>query len=168
MIHIASRAFMIVAFVLLTGCASEVKQAPPATQTTPKPAPPPVAKPAPAPAPAAKPAPPPAPKPAPAPPAATATAPAAPAPAPPPAPAPMPAPAPQEPPKAAAESPQTLVVSVGRANLRENPDTKSKILSVVTKGTKVTVVSKGDQWYRVKLGNGTEGWLAESVVQPAP
>jgi SH3-like domain-containing protein len=32
----------------------------------------------------------------------------------------------------------------------------------------VTVVAKGDQWYHVKLANGTEGWLAESVVKPAP
>jgi SH3-like domain-containing protein len=77
-----------------------------------------------------------------------------------------PAPAPQ--PKATADAPQVLVVSVGRANMREAPDTKAKILQVLTKGTKVVVVTKGTQWYRVRLANGTDGWVAESVVTPTP
>jgi uncharacterized protein YgiM (DUF1202 family) len=71
------------------------------------------------------------------------------------------------PPKPPADAPQALVVSVGKANLREKPDTKAKIVNVLTKGTKVVVVGKGNQWYRVRLHDGTEGWLAESVAAPA-
>ena len=107
------------------------------------------------------------PAPAPAPPAPARPAPATPPPAPKAAAQPAPAPAPETAPKASAEAPrQVLVVNVGRANMREKPDTKAKIVQVLTKGTKVTVVSKGDQWYRVRLTDGKEGWVAESVVKP--
>jgi uncharacterized protein YgiM (DUF1202 family) len=61
-----------------------------------------------------------------------------------------------------------LLISVGQANFREKPDVKSRILQVLSKGTKLVVVSKGNQWYRVRLDNGREGWVAESVVTPAP
>ena len=81
---------------------------------------------------------------------------------------PAPSPAPQEAPKAAAaESHETLVISVAHANMREKPDTKGRIIQVLGKGTKLGVVKKGDHWYRVRLANGTEGWVAESVVTPA-
>jgi uncharacterized protein YgiM (DUF1202 family) len=159
------RLLMFATLVLLGACASEMKQPEPAkSQARPtepaKPAPPPTSQPAaPARAAAPKPAPakaPPAPTPAPPPPAVASQSP------------PAPAPAPQEAkPKADADAPKHLVISVGRANLREKPDTKSRILNVLTKGTKLDVVSKGDQWYRVKMSNGTEGWVAESVVTSA-
>lgn len=70
-------------------------------------------------------------------------------------------------PKAVDGAPPALIVNVGKANVREKPDTKAKILQVLSKGTKLTVVSKGHQWYRVRLDDGTQGWIAESVVTPA-
>jgi uncharacterized protein YgiM (DUF1202 family) len=76
------------------------------------------------------------------------------------------APRPEAPPSATSDAPHHVEVSVGRANVREKPDTKSRILQVLSKGTKLTVVGKGNQWYRVRLANGTEGWIAESVVTP--
>jgi SH3-like domain-containing protein len=39
---------------------------------------------------------------------------------------------------------------------------------VLRRGTRLTVVAKGDHWYRVRLDNGTEGWVAESVVTSTP
>jgi len=110
----------------------------------------------------------PAPPPSSSPPAATAPPPPAVAPTSPPVvtPTPLPSPTPQrqEPqPKATADA-SRLFVSVARANLRAGPDTNSKILAVLLKGTKLEVVSKANQWYRVRLDNGTEGWIAESVV----
>jgi len=51
--------------------------------------------------------------------------------------------------------------------VREKPDPKAKILHVLTKGTKLVVVSKGNQWYRVRMSSGAEGWVAESVVTSA-
>jgi len=60
-----------------------------------------------------------------------------------------------------------LIVKVGKANLREKPDSKSRILQVLSKGTKLAVIGKGNEWYRVRLESGAEGWVAESVVAPA-
>jgi uncharacterized protein YgiM (DUF1202 family) len=158
MTSLASRLFLVTITVgLLAACGAQTQQStdaksqqPPSQQTTaaPPPAPAPPAAPPPAPAKPATPAP-----------SAQAQRPPATSP-------PAPAPAPTPPPKV--EAPQTLTINVARANMREAPDTKAKILQVLTRGTRVTVVSKGNQWYRVKLENGTEGWVAESVVTPAP
>jgi uncharacterized protein YgiM (DUF1202 family) len=147
----APRVLVLVILALLTACAPEVKQpAQVGSQTDP-------AQPA-------TPAPSTAPSPAPAP---TAPPPAAPPPAAAPT-RPAPPPAREEPTtKAPAEAPKRLVVSVGQANLREKPDAKSKILQVLSKGTKLVVVGKGNQWYRVRLDSGREGWVAESVVTPS-
>ena len=152
-----ARLLIFVMLASLSACGPEVKkpapatsQAAPTTQATPA-SPPPASQPsAPAQAPAPRPAPaPPAPVVAPPPPATA-------------------APAPREaPPKAVADAPQHLIVSVAKANMREKPDAKAKILHVLTKGMKLVVVSKGNQWYRVRMTNGAEGWIAESVVKPA-
>jgi uncharacterized protein YgiM (DUF1202 family) len=160
MTRFAARALVALALGTLAACAPQAKESAKAESPPDQaqPAPPPSASRPPAPA-----TPPPAPAPAtPAPPAKAPAPPPAVAAPPPPAPAPAP-PAP-EPPKA--EAPQTLVVSVGRANMREKPDTKARILQVLTRGTKLVVVSKGNQWYRVRLAGGAEGWVAESVVKP--
>lgn len=163
MTGLTSRFLTLGILALLTACGPEAKQpALVAPQAEPaKPAPPTATTPAPAPTPAPKAATPS--RPAPSSPAVTPPRAATPA-------APTPAPAPQEAQQAKppADAPQALIVNVGKANMREKPDTKAKILQVLTKGTKVGVVSKGNQWYRVRLTDGTEGWLAESVVTPAP
>lgn len=159
MTGLTSRFLTLGILALLTACGPEAKQ--PALvgpQTEPaKPTPPPSPT-APAPTPAPKAAAPS--RPAPSSPAVTPPRTATPS-------APTPAPQEAQQPKPPADAPQALIVNVGKANVREKPDTKAKILHVLTKGTKVTVVSKGNQWYRVRLTDGTEGWLAESVVTPA-
>ena len=130
------------ALFFLAGCASKPATPPPA-------APPPVAAPPP-------PAPPP---PAPPPP----VAPALPAP-------PPPTPAVRTPPP----PPQRVVyVKVARANLREAPGTRAHITAVLTKGEKLIILEERELgprnlWYRVKLGDGREGWVGESVTSAAP
>jgi uncharacterized protein YgiM (DUF1202 family) len=46
------------------------------------------------------------------------------------------------------ERPTTAVlyVSVQRANFRQGPDVKARILVVLTKGTKLTVLERSGQW----------------------
>ena len=68
-----------------------------------------------------------------------------------------PTPPSREPPST--ERPITSVVFVGvqRANFRQSPDVKARILAVLTKGTKLTVLEKRAQWYRVRLDDGKEG-----------
>ena len=55
------------------------------------------------------------------------------------------------------------------APLREAPDPRAtKVVATVTKGTKLTVMAKSNEWYWVKLDNGTEGWIAESATSKTP
>ena len=102
-------------------------------------------------------------------PAAPPSAPPAPPPAAPPSPPPTP-PAPS-PPVAAPAAPAvpaiTRVVIVPQANLRERGDLSAKIVRVLPKNTRVTVLGSANQWYLVRLDDGTEGWVAESVTSPA-
>jgi hypothetical protein len=60
-----------------------------------------------------------------------------------------------------------LVVSVPRANLRERGAASARLIKVLPRNTRVTVLGKANQWYLVRLDDGTEGWLAESVTAPA-
>jgi uncharacterized protein YgiM (DUF1202 family) len=107
------------------------------------------------------------------PPASAATAQAQPAPAPMPAPTPAPPPAPaapagpppgQEPVTAAPQATRALFIRRARANFRATPGTNGRIVAVLRKGTRVEVLEARNQWYRVKLADGREGWIAESVA----
>jgi hypothetical protein len=150
----------LISLVAVSGCSSSkpdgppVAAAPPAEpakeaetpQPTPSPAatPPPAARPAPTPTPA--PAPPPA-----------ATQPAQPS-----------APRQESAPPRRGQS-LVLYVKAQTANLREAPDPRAtKVVTTVTKGTRLTVMAKSNEWYWVKLDNGTEGWIAESAVGKSP
>jgi uncharacterized protein YgiM (DUF1202 family) len=98
------------------------------------------------------------PQPSPAPPAARPSAPASPS-----------APSRQEPPPAQRTQPVLrVVVTAPQANLRERADPNAKLVRVVPRNTRLTVLGKANQWYMVRLEDGTEGWVAESVTSPAP
>lgn len=84
------------------------------------------------------------------------------------APAPPSTPSRQEPaPPRRSEPVITLVITVPQANLRDRGDAKAKLVRVLPKNTRVTVLGKANEWYLVRLDDGTEGWLAESVTSPA-
>jgi len=94
----------------------------------------------------------------------------APAPAPPPAPvSPAPTPAPAEPPRPAPVEPaRALFIKAAMANLRDGAGTNAKILAVLRGGTRVEVLEERNRWYRVRLADGREGWVAESVTSATP
>ena len=85
-------------------------------------------------------------------------APAAPAPAPARPPAPVAAPAPAAPAK------KTVYVKVSQANFREAAGTSGKILRVLRRGSRLEVLETRNDWLRVRLDDGPEGWVAESVT----
>jgi uncharacterized protein YgiM (DUF1202 family) len=149
-------ALVVLVAMILLGCAPK-PAAPPAAQPQTAAPTAPAAPPAPAPAPppAAPATPPPsAPPAAPPPPA----APAAPAPAPARPPAPVAAPAPAAPAK------KTVYVKVSQANFREAAGTSGKILRVLRRGSRLEVLETRNDWLRVRLDDGPEGWVAESVT----
>ena len=59
-----------------------------------------------------------------------------------------------------------MVVSHSYAHLREKPNTSSKILGTLNKGTKLDVVEKveGGKWVHVKVNN-MEGYVSANLVK---
>jgi len=49
-------------------------------------------------------------------------------------------------------------------NLRQEPSMDSKIIKVLKKGTKLTVLQEKAGWLRVQLEDGTEGWVGKSMT----
>lgn len=57
-----------------------------------------------------------------------------------------------------------MIISVNAANIRAGASTNYKIVGVVYRGAKLTVVGKSGTWYKVKYGNGT-GFIAGTLVK---
>jgi len=57
-------------------------------------------------------------------------------------------------------------------NLREGPGMDQKIIRVLKKGTKLTVLEEKQGWLRVRLEGGAEGWVGKTTtsegIQPPP
>jgi SH3 domain protein len=55
---------------------------------------------------------------------------------------------------------ETMYVSdLLKLTLRTGPSTENKILAVIVSGQKLDVIEYGDEWSRVQLSNGKEGWV---------
>lgn len=54
-------------------------------------------------------------------------------------------------------------VRVDRANVREQPNTESGVITVVTKGEKIVITEKNEDWSKVDL-NGRVGWISTSLL----
>lgn len=66
------------------------------------------------------------------------------------------------------EVPQTLneaayISSTTRVNLRQSPSTDAEIIGKLTTGTKITIVSEENDWYKITF-NGQEGYVAKRLV----
>lgn len=57
----------------------------------------------------------------------------------------------------------TLTVTANILNLREAPNTSSKIISLLTKGSELKVISSSAGWYKITI-NGKTGWVSENYV----
>lgn len=72
----------------------------------------------------------------------------------------------------AASMPQAVYIQSAHANLREGPGTQFKVVAKAVKGNRFQVQGeegKGNlRWYRVKLEDGREAWVASSVVSLEP
>ena len=84
-----------------------------------------------------------------------------------------PAPAPVGPPVASApplpsapaeEVTRTVYVTASALNVRSEPSTQGDIVSTAKRGAALTVVQNGDEWLKVRLADGREGWVAERFV----
>jgi uncharacterized protein YgiM (DUF1202 family) len=57
------------------------------------------------------------------------------------------------------------IISSQKANLRSNASRKSKVLLVLNKGTKVTILEKANNWYKIRTSKGNIGWLYYTLLK---
>ncbi len=80
------------------------------------------------------------------------------------------APAPAQPPRPA--TPEMVYVKVGQANVREGAGISHRIVATVGRGTRLSVIGEtgpeSDRWYKIRLADGRDAWIAASVVSLAP
>src|SRR5262249_3604756 len=144
---------VVLSVLVLVGCTTAKPPAPPSTTTAAQSAPP--VAPPPASPPQPESAPPPTPP-------AQAAGPPPPAAGAPPAPsAPQAQPAPGPPPSVAAPvapTPKIVYVKVRLANLRAGASATMKILRVLRQGTRLEILEERNDWLRVRVEDGQEGW----------
>jgi hypothetical protein len=67
---------------------------------------------------------------------------------------------------------RTTEIVLPFVNVRQRPSTDSKIITVLKKETKLTVLEEKKGWLHVRLEDGTEGWVGKSMTsegtQPPP
>jgi len=80
---------------------------------------------------------------------------------------PTPPPAPQ---KVAPPPPplRTTKVAWDLVNLREGPGTRYKVIGSVKKGTSLKILETNGDWLRIRLENGSTGWVSISATSEAP
>jgi uncharacterized protein YgiM (DUF1202 family) len=86
--------------------------------------------------------------------------------------APAPATAPEPRPAAPAPAPAsaeehatgTVLVNVSTLNIRGDASTSAEIVGHARRGERLTVVGDSGSWLRVKLNDGTTGWVASQLV----
>ncbi len=86
--------------------------------------------------------------------------------APPPAPVTEPAIPPPPPPPVTAEEKVigTVKVTASALNVRREASTEAEVLAQVKKGTALSVLSSDESWVKVRLGDGTTGYVAARFV----
>lgn|GEM_PF-703986 len=63
---------------------------------------------------------------------------------------------------------ETGTVTVYMANVRTGPSTSYNIMSVVRQADNLTVIGKSGTWYKVRLADGREGFIAGSLIEIRP
>jgi uncharacterized protein YgiM (DUF1202 family) len=85
---------------------------------------------------------------------------------------PPPSPPPKTPEPSPAPALRTTEIALPFVNVREEPSTDSKIVTVVKKGTKLTVLEEKKGWLHIRLEDGKEGWVGKNMTtegaKPSP
>ncbi len=85
-----------------------------------------------------------------------------------PAPSPSPSPQPVSPPPSSAASEDrtvgTVRVNVSTLNVRAGASTSAEIIGHVRRGERLTLIADAGDWLRVKLNDGSTGWVSSELV----
>ena len=60
----------------------------------------------------------------------------------------------------------TATVTAASANVRSAPNTDNTPIARLVSGNTVQIIAQAGEWYRIRLPEGTEGWIAASVLSP--
>jgi tetratricopeptide (TPR) repeat protein len=60
--------------------------------------------------------------------------------------------------------PTPRYVKIPLANVRENPKATAKVVATLKNGTRIFSLGERNGWYRIRVGDGQEGWIAASVI----
>ncbi len=71
-------------------------------------------------------------------------------------------------PDAATAEEQAWVRGEIRLNLRSGPGTAYRILGGIATGDGLTIIERGEGWTKVRLPDGTAGWIPEGYLKPEP
>ncbi len=77
---------------------------------------------------------------------------------------PPPSPPPKTPEVSQPTAQRTTEIVPAFVNLRQAPSIDSKIIKVLKKGTKLTVLQEKEGWLRIQLDDGTEGWVGKAMT----
>jgi hypothetical protein len=64
----------------------------------------------------------------------------------------------------AKENTQAILVVKSTANVRSEPNTKSKIITTLKPGTEIQNLGKSGDWFNIKLSTGLTGWISSNLV----
>jgi SH3-like domain-containing protein len=62
-------------------------------------------------------------------------------------------------------SADTLTITAQQAAVRVRPDIKQAILSTVPQGAMFSLLERHQQWYKILLDDGREGWVAQAAAR---
>lgn len=71
-----------------------------------------------------------------------------------------------EPPPPPAVQEGELSVKVSHPNFRQEPSTKSRVVATLTQGAIIEKLEESGNWIKIKLANGTIGWIYKTLVGP--
>jgi len=57
-----------------------------------------------------------------------------------------------------------VVVNVDSANIRRGPGTNFEVITRMTRNARLPVTAFSNNWYKVRLFNGSEGWISGTIV----
>lgn len=63
------------------------------------------------------------------------------------------------------EKEKSAIIFESKINIWEEPNKRSEVLFVLHEGTKVLVQDKLDGWNKIKIANGSEGWISSSAIK---